>query len=306
MRFIDGFNSGGSTVIIVTGTKRSGTSMWMQVMRDAGLKVIGEAFPKLWEETIRDANPHGFYESPLRRGINFTTNPHPKTGVYLPHDATRLHAVKVFIPGLVRSDIAFIHRVVASMRPWDQYVRSLTRLYDMEDARLTEMRGSDHTPMLRMPPLLEWWDENHSLIRDAIVRRYPIHFVSYDAMLRDPARVVRDVFKWVGTGDAEAAAAAVKPETRTQTGEFAAERPPHADVFDELYALVDSGAALTAPMIEKLNAVNEELHPQVEQARAEVRKAAMRRRAAAAAAARTGSASARSADPPDPAREPHD
>ena len=32
-------------MIFVSGTKRSGTSMWMQVLRAAGLPVLGEAFP---------------------------------------------------------------------------------------------------------------------------------------------------------------------------------------------------------------------------------------------------------------------
>ena len=105
-------------MIIVTGTKRSGTSMWMQILRDGGIELIGEAFPKKWDQTIREANPHGFYESPLRRGINFTTNPHPQTGAYLAPEPTRNHAVKVFAPGLVRSDLAYIDRVVVTMRPW--------------------------------------------------------------------------------------------------------------------------------------------------------------------------------------------
>jgi len=35
-------------VIVVTGTKRSGTSMWMQVLGAAGLPVVGDAFPADW------------------------------------------------------------------------------------------------------------------------------------------------------------------------------------------------------------------------------------------------------------------
>ena len=35
-------------MIIVTGTKRSGTSMWMQILAAAGLPVFGEAFPRSW------------------------------------------------------------------------------------------------------------------------------------------------------------------------------------------------------------------------------------------------------------------
>ena len=57
--------------------------MWMQVLRAAGFPVVGEAFPGHWDKTLADANPHGFYESPLRRGIFYATNPNPRTGEYL-------------------------------------------------------------------------------------------------------------------------------------------------------------------------------------------------------------------------------
>ena len=60
-------------MLIVTGTKRSGTSMWMQILIAA---------PANWGNTIRDANPSGFYESLLRQGIYWRTNPHPRTGAY--------------------------------------------------------------------------------------------------------------------------------------------------------------------------------------------------------------------------------
>ena len=58
-------------MIIVTGTKRSGTSMWMQILKAAGFAIVGEACPRDWASTIREGNPLGFYESPLRRGAPF-------------------------------------------------------------------------------------------------------------------------------------------------------------------------------------------------------------------------------------------
>ena len=119
-------------MIIVTGTKRSGTSMWMQLLTAAGFPPIGEAFPRSWDKTIKDANPGGFWESTLRRGVYHETNPDPATGTYLFPQATERHVVKVFIPGLIRSDRAFIGKAIATIRPWRQYVRSVTRLYEME------------------------------------------------------------------------------------------------------------------------------------------------------------------------------
>ena len=103
-------------MIIVTGTKRSGTSLWMQILIAAGIPYFGEAFPRDWETTLKEANKEGFYESMLRAGIYYATNPHPRSGAYFFPEQVERHCVKVFIPGLVRTDRAYIGRVVASMR----------------------------------------------------------------------------------------------------------------------------------------------------------------------------------------------
>ena len=121
-------------MILVTGMKRSGTSMWMQVLEAAGYKWIGQHYLGAWEKSIQAANPRGFYESRLRQGIFFATNPDPATGAFLPPDATRRHVVKVFIPGLIRTDLAYLDRALATLRPWREQVVSLRRLYAMEDA----------------------------------------------------------------------------------------------------------------------------------------------------------------------------
>lgn len=67
-------------MVVVTGTWRSGTSLWMQVLQAAGLPVIGDRFPKRFA-ALRQANPAGFWESRLRTGIYYATNPDRETGV---------------------------------------------------------------------------------------------------------------------------------------------------------------------------------------------------------------------------------
>lgn len=130
-------------MILVCGTKRSGTSLWMQMLGAAGYSIIGEAFPSVWEESIREANPRGFFESRLRQGVFFATNPDPESGEFIFPDPSKNHAVKVFVPGLVRTDYAFIDRVVGTMRHWSAYSTSLSRLYELED------RGPLPQPLLR-------------------------------------------------------------------------------------------------------------------------------------------------------------
>jgi hypothetical protein len=241
-------------MIIVTGTKRSGTSMWMHVLAAAGLPYIGERFPAGWGELLRDANPDGFFESELMIGVNFQTNPHPMTGAYLPPQQTREHAVKIFIPGLVRTDVAFIDRCVATVRGWREYVASIRRV-GIEGAVL--------------PPALEWWCMNFSLIRDLAIRGYPAHVLSYDSFLRDPERVAAEVLAWIGSGDPAKAARVVRPERAREpireTDEELAEGLDrrHLAVFDELYATIDAGRPLGQSFIDELNAVDQALRPQV-------------------------------------------
>ncbi|MCA9662911.1 MAG: hypothetical protein KC486_31515 [Myxococcales bacterium] len=241
-------------MIIVTGTKRSGTSMWMHVLVAAGLPYIGERFPAGWGELLRAANPDGFFESELMIGVNFQTNPHPMTGAYLPPEQTRAHAVKIFIPGLVRTDVAFIDRCVATVRGWRDYVASVRRV-GIEGAVL--------------PPALEWWCMNFSLIRDLAIRGYPAHVLSYDSFLRDPEGVAAEVLAWIGCGDPAKAARVVRPERACEpireTDEELAEGldPRHLAVFDELYATIDAGRPLSQPFIDELNAVDQALRPQV-------------------------------------------
>lgn len=281
-------------MIIVTGTKRSGTSMWMQILRAAGYPILGEAFPRDWGETIRDANKQGFYESPLRLGIYYATNPHPRTGAFLAPKETRRMAVKVFAVGMAKSDLAYVDKVVASMRPWREYRRSLERLYEMErenkQAKAARTGRASPVPasLSTISPVLEWWNDNYTLIRDALIRRYPMHMVSYASVLRQTDAVVRETLAWLGGGDADAAVAAVQQVLRTQHVEQL--DPEESDVtreherlFDELYARVDQRTPLDESFIDQLNAAHDQLAPRI--AEAEKRARAERKQARAQARA---------------------
>jgi hypothetical protein len=249
-------------MIIVTGTKRSGTSLWMQILIAAGIPYFGEAFPREWQATLKEANKEGFYESMLRAGIYYATNPHPVTGAYIFPEQVERHCVKVFIPGLVRTDRAFIGRVIASVRPWREYEASLRRLYAMEDAETAKNEAGE--PPVRMPPALEWWAENFALVRDIYIRRYAVHAQTYDELLRDPEKVIRQTVKWLGMGDADKAMTAPKPENRNfEKPRSTSVEPEIAEVFDELHQVIDEHRELAGSFLLKLNAINEKLAPQI-------------------------------------------
>ena len=277
-------------MLIVTGTKRSGTSMWMQILITAGFPPFGEAFPANWGKTLRDANPAGFYESLLRQGIYWRTNPHPRTGAYFFPEQVERHVVKVFIPGLVRSDRAYIGKVVATVREWREYESSLSRLYAMEDESRRE-RVPDSPSPVRFPPVLEWWSENFSLVRDIAIRRYPVHVQSYDGLLEDHEGVIRKTLAWIGDDEADVdkAVAAVEPRHRTQTRpESDSIEPEFVEIFDELYQTIHAGQGLPTSLIKRLNATNQKLIPRIQAAQKAVHddQLARRKRRAELAAAR--------------------
>jgi len=252
-------------MILVTGTKRSGTSMWIQILAGAGLPVIGEAFPSEWGESIRDANPHGFYESRFRQGVFYATNPDPKTGHFVHPNATHRHAVKVFIPGLCRTDFAFLDRVIATIRDWRDYGGSLQRLYALEDAHLAK-KGDTHVQKAHdnrspLPPHIEWFLENYELIRDFSARRFPMRLYAYERLLAEPERIVSTVLEWVGGGNLQGALDAIDPSSRTHTGSAAPEGvdPAHAEVFDELYRTLHDEQPLEKALVDRLNALQKAL-----------------------------------------------
>lgn len=263
-------------MIVVTGTKRSGTSLWMQVLSLAGLPCIGERYPEGWVSLVRHTNPDGVFESELTAGVYFRTNPHPLTGAYLAPEATRGHAVKIFIPGLVRTDIAYIDRCVVTVRPWRDYVRSSRRVLALgvraKAAGQTSLASDD-----ALPPALRWWSENFALIRNLAIRGFAAHVVSYEALLRDPARVIAEVLQWIGAGDCAQAASVVRPISAGAAEDRAEEpdaslgagiAPQWLGVFDELYAKIDAEEPLSERFIQTLNRTDEALRPLLVRAQA--------------------------------------
>jgi hypothetical protein len=262
-------------MILVSGSKRSGTSMWMQLLAAGGLPIIGERFPPSWEALVADANPDGFYESQLSAGIYYRTNPHPLTGAYLFPEQTRAHAVKVFAPGLLRSDVAFIDRVIVTIREWREHTASVLRL------RALLPGAGVVDPSLLLPPVYEWWSDAFSLLRDVGTRRYPVHFVSYARLVGDPAREIAAVFDWLGAGDPKAALAAVRQRPRPAAvdpsdlpNELGA---AHLETFDTLYDHIHRGVPLSPAFVRRLNETDSVLRPRLLAHNARLKEAAVER-----------------------------
>lgn len=250
-------------MVLVSGTFRSGTSMWMQILQAAGLPLIGSAYPAHWGEVLAEFNERGFHESRLRAGIWWKTNPHPQTGAYLFPEQTRRHLVKVFAEGLTRTDVAYIDFVVITLRDWRSFTRSFDELHTREKAWFVERNlkfpGKDNGP----PIPYQWWAQNYELIRDIATRRHPARFLTYDRTVRDPAGEIGAVLDQLQITDPErraAAIACVEPS-------LSQPRPPHPDealvdpqdaaTFDALFETVNEGKAIGPALIAQLNETQE-------------------------------------------------
>ena len=239
--------------------------MWMRVLAAAGFPPIGAAFPGSWKETIGEANEGGFYESLFRQGIYHRTNPHPTTGRYVHPDMARGHAVKIFPFGLRRTHRAFIDRVVVTMRPWAEYQRSRDALLALE----AERKAPEVPAPAYVPAAWEWLFDNLLLLTDLAVRRLPHRVMTYDAALRDPARV-EAVIRWLG-GDV-AAASEVVPARRTQGNEVREQADTGGlpeetlALMDQLYATFDAGHPPSPEVWRGLNAARAALEPRFREA----------------------------------------
>ncbi len=247
----------------------------MQILRAAGFPVIGEAFPRRWETTLKAANPKGFYESTLRRGINFETNPDPKTGFYLHPLETEDHACKVFLHALPRTEHAFLGRVIITVRNWRSYAHSMARLDALQ-------HGDENVhPEAVFEASIEWWLAVSSGIRDVLLRRYPCHLCSYASVVENPGPHIRETLGWIGQPcDVEAAVAAVDPSLQRSTPVSAPPQldPNSVEVFDELSHRIHVGRPLNPGFVQRLNRTHERLLPVAQELsrRAELRRLARR------------------------------
>ncbi len=239
--------------------------MWMQILQAAGLPLIGRAYPSYWEEVLGDFNTRGFHESRLRAGIWWKTNPDPESGAYLFPDQTQRHLVKVFIEGLTRTDIAFVDRVVGTMRDWRSFTRSFASLEQTERDYYSQREVPFPVPARDLPIPYQWWLLNYELVRDIATRRYPVRLTTYDRVLRDPPHEIGRMLDWIEVDDPQArraAIACVEGTLRTPREALAVEdevEPDVVEIFDALFDTVDRGEIISPALIGRMNLVQQML-----------------------------------------------
>ena len=236
-------------MIIVSGTERSGTSMWMQILSAAGLPMIAEAYPSDWAK-MSDANKSGFWESDFREGVYYKTNPDPINGVYWKAEDYRRYAVKVFCHGLIRTERAYIDRVLLTVRPWREFAESSKRLNRLDGTTTN------------LPLALHWWCSNFFAIDDCAKRGYDMRIVTYDQIMADPEGTTRQVCEWLGGGDATAASAVVDSGQRTFDG-CATTEPDFgfSQEFGDFYEAASRSFDIGLPFINQMRKAHETILP---------------------------------------------
>lgn len=254
-------------VFLVSGTRCSGATVWMKALEGAGIPVVGKSFPRDWDGNAPSTpGPEDQYHSLLRGGIYYRTNPHPVTGRYFVPEDVQGCAVNVVALGVVRTERAYIEKLVANVRDWREYEGAISRLEAEEDeARTSE--NPDAVPRFRFPPAYEWWMENFAVVRDIGLRRYPARLMTCAQIQADPVAHIADTLAWLGVEaevDAMAAVAAREhPDFNGEPGHTDVLEPEVAQVFDDFYGAISPGTALSASLLGKLYETNAKLLPRL-------------------------------------------
>ena len=236
-------------MIVVTGCRRSGTSLWMQMLAAAGLPIVGEPFAAELE-ALKDANPQGFFESEHRYGVQ--GDPAELRG----------QVVKMFVPGVVETGEDELERVIFSIRPWREHVAS-TRTFEALEASALETAIPQ-----AMPADLEWWFENYCLFGDFADRDYPMMIVAYDRVLDEPRVTAERALTYLDQDLAKAGAmaAVVDPALRrADPSAVTSELPTEIlATFDALYGRIRQREPFDDAFVDQLGATHEALMPLIE------------------------------------------
>ncbi len=252
-------------MIIVTGTRRSGTSAWMQILAAGGFRILGDKFPAHWKGLIKDANPRGFFETTLVQGINHETNPDPRSGAWLPPDKVADFGVKIFADGLVKTDYAYIDKVIFTIRDWAECEASQQRLDKIRDANSAPDSDAANDRRTEYLPIgFAWWKANFSLLRDMRTRQYPTAGFSFAALLQDPQQTIEAAFGWLGAGNVDDALRVVERGLRTQDAVSPGDvGHRHGDVFDELYDTLANNRQVSPAFFQKLEQTDAQISREI-------------------------------------------
>lgn len=247
-------------MIVTTGPAGSTGAALLDVLRGAGLPVLGEAVPGAWSDAVREDVRPGYFAALADQGVYYKTNPDPSTQAYLDAGDAAGFALGMKAGAVLRTERAYLGHVVACVPHF----------------RSTAAGGGDAESVLL------WWNDCFLLLRDAATRRYPLRLVTAEALARDPEGTARTVLAFLDvppTPTALAAARAAAPPAMPDPVPSLDLPVTILDVFEGLHRRLDRDEGFDRGFLEHLYAVNEALTPHVLRLKvAALREQALRRK----------------------------
>lgn len=196
---------------IVSGLRRSGTSLMMHAIQQAGLKIAGEDFE---DNSIIDGNPNGYWEIPeitIKKGLTEETKNLIASG----------EVIKVMFECLFLSDPSLIDEVVVTIRePKDIIASFLIHNY------------IKHIDLLILNFCLDVIDSIEFLENNN--KKYIV--VSYEDVLENPQEEMKKVCDFIG-GDYLKASSVVDKKLNREKGK----KYPHIKYLQLLFKYLKCG-----------------------------------------------------------------
>ena len=246
-------------MIIVSGTYRTGTSLMMQIMEEAGFDVLGEKFPKAWKGTNNHLNKEGFYESRwIDKGVN-------KENCQLAPKATQLKACKVFTHGLATTDIEYMDKCILMIRDWREQHHSATVLDE------TNRKSHGKKLVGYYPPGQVFLINYAKFLADYSKRKYPALVVDFNDLISQPQKTCLRIRNFLGAGRFDIAAQRIKPKLKTVDEKGSQWREPFHLFMDRFYKKLKTGH-LEATFLKEAQAWINKVSPEIQKFN-EIRKA---------------------------------
>lgn len=212
-------------MILVSGAKRTGTSLMMQLLEKAGFNVLGEKFPALWKGRNSHKNKEGYYESKfVDEGVRFSNCPFTPLGA-------ELHAVKVFAHAISETDSQYIFKIILMVRDWREQEESYQRL-------LQTNKG----PEVNYKPGYYYFYEYNEFFATLMRRNLPTIVVDYNDLLTNTKVNLGNLRGFLGVGRFDVASKQIKKKLKTvQENKTKYDNIPFHNFLDRYYQAIKAG-----------------------------------------------------------------
>lgn len=176
-------------MIIVSGLRRTGTSLMMNILKEAGFDAYAALFShETWESKLKELNPNGFFESAFRdSGVN------PIQMEFSPKEV-EYTAIKVFASAIPRCDGEYITKQIIMLRDFSEVYKSQERMKELDEKKELDSKEDIFEPGETY--LLDYY----CVLRDIVKRNKPTLFIDYYDVMQKKDEVLGTLRRFIGCG----------------------------------------------------------------------------------------------------------